>query len=224
MKTVYIPRGGTVAYENLTTEYLVVDGYLKVACDLKAKTISGSGFIEAGQVSADDIRMDDLESAGVVCRRLIAKRVETSELFASESAAVSCLLSADLGGCSWASATSTRCGLMRWSASNRRNGVCSGSCWRPACVPGGCGLPPPPRAWLTRISSRPRRKVIPSSIWMRRRSIGLRPDRSEQRAGSGCFLSCHYIEEGYENVTQITGKEYAEAGRASGPGLILHLG
>lgn len=95
MKTVYIPRGETVAYENLTTEYLVVDGYLKVACDLKAKTISGSGFIEAGQVSADDIRMDDLESAGVVCRRLIAKRVETSELFASESAAVSCLLSAD---------------------------------------------------------------------------------------------------------------------------------
>ena len=32
----------------------------------------------------------------MVCRRLIAKRVETSELFASESVAVSCLLSADL--------------------------------------------------------------------------------------------------------------------------------
>lgn len=94
MKTVYIPKGETVAYENLTTEHLVVDGYLKVACDLKAKTISG-GFIEAGQVSADDIRTDDLECASVACTRLIAKRVETSELFASESAAVSCLLSAD---------------------------------------------------------------------------------------------------------------------------------
>lgn len=95
MKTVYIPRGETVSYENLTTECLVVDGYLKVDCDLKAKTISGSGFIEASRVSADSIRTDDLEAVNVACARLIAKRVETSELFVSESAAVSCLLSAD---------------------------------------------------------------------------------------------------------------------------------
>ncbi len=94
MKTVYIPKGETVSYENLTTECLVVEGCLKVSCDLKAKTISG-GFIEAGRVSAGDIRADDLECASVACARLIAKRVETSELFASESAAVSCLLSAD---------------------------------------------------------------------------------------------------------------------------------
>lgn len=95
MKTMYIPKGETVSYENLTTDRLVVDGCLKVSCDLKVKTIGGSGFIEAGRVSADDIRVDDLESVSVVCRRLIAKRVETSELFASKSAAVSCLLSAD---------------------------------------------------------------------------------------------------------------------------------
>ena len=95
MKTVYIPHGETVSYENLTTERLVVKGCLKVSCDLKAKTISGGGFIEAGRVFADDIRADDLECASVACARLITKRVETSELFASESAAVSCLLSAD---------------------------------------------------------------------------------------------------------------------------------
>lgn len=89
------PHGETVSYENLTTERLVVKGCLKVSCDLKAKTISGGGFIEAGRVFADDIRADDLECASVACARLIAKRVETSELFASESAAVSCLLSAD---------------------------------------------------------------------------------------------------------------------------------
>lgn len=95
MKTVYIPKGETVSYENLTTECLVVERCLKVSCDLKAKKIIGSGFIEAGRVSAGDIRADDLECAGVACARLIAKRVETSELFASESAVVSCLLSAD---------------------------------------------------------------------------------------------------------------------------------
>lgn len=95
MKTVYVPRGETVTYENLTTERLVVEGCLNVSCGLKAKTISGGGFIEAGRVSAGDIRVDDLECASVACTQLIAKRVETSELFASESAAVSCLLSAD---------------------------------------------------------------------------------------------------------------------------------
>lgn len=95
MKNVYVPKGETVSYENLVTERLVVDGHLKVNCDLRAKKISGSGFIEAGRISADDIRMDDLEAVSVTCERLIAKRVETSELFASESAAVSCQLSAD---------------------------------------------------------------------------------------------------------------------------------
>jgi len=93
MKTVYIPKGETVSYETLETDRLVVKGCLKVAYGIKARTISGNGTITAGTVSADDIRVDDLEAASVVCQRLIAKRVQTPELFASESAAVSCFLS-----------------------------------------------------------------------------------------------------------------------------------
>ena len=93
MKTVYIPKGETVRYETLETDRLVVKGYLKVAYGVKARTISGGGVIIAGTVSADDIRVDDLEAASVTCQRLIAKRVQTPELFASESAAVSCFLS-----------------------------------------------------------------------------------------------------------------------------------
>ena len=93
MKNVYIPRGETVCYETLETDHLVVKGCLKVAYSLKAKTISGDGIIMAGTVSADDIRVDDLEAASVTCQRLIAKRVQTPELFAFESAAVSCFLS-----------------------------------------------------------------------------------------------------------------------------------
>ena len=38
MKNVYIPRGETVCYETLETDYLVVKGCLKVAHSLKAKT------------------------------------------------------------------------------------------------------------------------------------------------------------------------------------------
>lgn len=93
MKTVYIPKGETVRYETLETDRLVVKGCLKVAYGIKAKTISGGGMITAGTVSADDIRVDDLEAASVTCQRLIAKRVQTPELFAFESAAVSCFLS-----------------------------------------------------------------------------------------------------------------------------------
>ena len=93
MKTVYIPKGETVSYETLETDRLVVKGCLNVAYGIKAKTISGGGMITAGTVSADDIRVDDLEAASVTCQRLIAKRVQTPELFAFESAAVSCFLS-----------------------------------------------------------------------------------------------------------------------------------
>ncbi len=93
MKTVYIPKGETVRYETLATDRLVVKGCLKVTYGIKAKTISGGGMITAGTVSADDIQVDDLEAASVTCQRLIAKRVQTPELFAFESAAVSCFLS-----------------------------------------------------------------------------------------------------------------------------------
>ena len=93
MKTVYIPKGETVRYETLETDRLVVKGCLKVTYGIKARTISGGGMITASTVSADDIRADDLEAASVTCQRLIAKRVQTPELFAFESAAVSCFLS-----------------------------------------------------------------------------------------------------------------------------------
>lgn len=93
MKTIYIPKGETVSYETLETDRLVVKGCLKAAYGIKAKSISGGGVISAGTVSAGDIQVDDLEAGSVICQRLIAKRVQTPELFASERAAVSCFLS-----------------------------------------------------------------------------------------------------------------------------------
>lgn len=93
MKTVYIPKGETVSYETLETDRLVVKGCLKVTYALRARSISGGGIITAGTISADDIQADDLDAASVVCQRLTAKRVQTPELFASESAAVTCFLS-----------------------------------------------------------------------------------------------------------------------------------
>lgn len=94
MKTIYIPKGETVCYESLATERVVVKGCLMVSGDIKARFITGGGAIYAGAVFADGIRVDDLDAASVTCQRLIAKRVQTQQLIASESAAVSCCLAA----------------------------------------------------------------------------------------------------------------------------------
>lgn len=96
MKTVYIPKGETVSYETLSTENLVVKGCLVIEGSLKAKHISGSGVIHAGSISADHIKMNELESAMIACQRLIASRVSAAEIHASESMAVSCYLEAEL--------------------------------------------------------------------------------------------------------------------------------
>ena len=95
MKTMYIPRGQALNYDSLETEHLVVNGILNVAHSLKARTISGDGLILAGTVSADDICVREIEAASVYCLRLAARRVQAAEVFASESAAVSCYLCAD---------------------------------------------------------------------------------------------------------------------------------
>lgn len=94
MKTIYIPKGETIRYESLATEHLVVHGCLQVSCGITAKTITGYGTVHAGTVNADVIRVDDMDAGSIVCKRLLAKRVQSPEVFASESAAVSCFLSA----------------------------------------------------------------------------------------------------------------------------------
>mgnify|MGYP007098828595 CR=1 FL=1 len=94
MKTIYIPKGETVHYESLSTDHLIVEGTLEVTYGVVAKLIDGDGVIHAGTVEADIIRIRCIETARTVCRRLIAKVVESSEVFASESAVVSCFCSA----------------------------------------------------------------------------------------------------------------------------------
>lgn len=94
MKTVYIPKGEIVRYESLMTEHLVVHGCLQVTRGIKARTIAGSGTVRAGAVNADVIRVDDMDAGSIVCKRLLAKRVQSPEVYASESAAVSCFLAA----------------------------------------------------------------------------------------------------------------------------------
>ena len=78
MKTVYIPAGATYNYETLVTDDVIVHGHLHVMNGLKAKHISGRGFITAGEVSADIVGVTELECGTVICRRLLAQRVMNS--------------------------------------------------------------------------------------------------------------------------------------------------
>lgn len=94
MKTVYIPKGETVCYESLVTERVIVEGCLKITYGVNAKDICGHGVICAGTIEADTVCISSAEASSVICKRLIAKRVQVPEIFASESAAVSCFLSA----------------------------------------------------------------------------------------------------------------------------------
>lgn len=93
MKTVYIPSGESRSYEYLVTDNLIVNGHLNVVNGVKARSISGCGVITAGTVYCDVSTVDEIETTTVVCRRLMARRVSAAEVFASESAAVSCFLS-----------------------------------------------------------------------------------------------------------------------------------
>lgn len=93
MKTVYIPKGETVSYESLVTDRLVVKGCLKATYGVKARVICGNGVICAGAVEGDDVRIDSVEAASVICKRLLAKRVQAPEVFASDWAVVSCFIS-----------------------------------------------------------------------------------------------------------------------------------
>lgn len=95
MKTVYIPAGATYNYETLVTDDVIVHGHLHVTNGLKAKHISGRGFITAGEVSADVVDVTELECGTVICRRLLAQRVSCGEAMISESAAVSRFFSAE---------------------------------------------------------------------------------------------------------------------------------
>lgn len=94
MKTIYIPKGETAHYDQLYAERIIVDGCLRVNHSLDAKTIGGKGTIHAGKVSASTIRIGYLDACCVLCKRLMASRVDAPEVFASESVAVSCVLSA----------------------------------------------------------------------------------------------------------------------------------
>lgn len=94
MKTVYVPKGETVSFCDLATDHIVVKGHLLVSGDLTAKSISGPGSVEAGEICANRINVGELRSYQVRCDELTAGQAEVLEVFASQRIAVSSKLTA----------------------------------------------------------------------------------------------------------------------------------
>lgn len=105
MKTVYIPKGETVTFQNLETGRIVVKGSLHISGELNAKSISGPGSVSAGQICASMIRVGELEAGHVRCNELEAGQVEVYEVFASQHIAVSGRLTAGSVKTKWLAMT-----------------------------------------------------------------------------------------------------------------------
>ena len=158
MKTIYIPKGETVHYESLSTDHLIVEGTLEVTYGVVAKQIDGDGVIHAGTVEADIIRIRCIETARTVCRRLIAKVVESSEVFASESAVVSCFCSAAYVETGRLTVTISEIDEVKAKQIINlptRQRTLWGRCWRPCGVLSGCPclrILSTPTRWTHRIA------------------------------------------------------------------------
>lgn len=101
MKTVYVPKGETVSFCDLATDHIVVKGHLFITGDLTAKSISGPGSVEAGEICANRINVGELRSYHVRCDELTASQAEALEVFASQRIAVSGKLTARFVKTKW---------------------------------------------------------------------------------------------------------------------------
>jgi len=89
MKKVYIPRGEIVTHSCLYTGKVVVNGVLRVSGRISAKSIAGSGVIEAGEIVCDDLRADHITADFITARRIAANKLFVRfECRASEAVAV----------------------------------------------------------------------------------------------------------------------------------------
>lgn len=95
MKNLYIPKGKTLHYETLSCQNIVNDGVLVVDETIRARNISGKGFLDAGTISARHVAAMDIECAAIVGETLAAERVCAAEVTLSGPAVVSCYLEAE---------------------------------------------------------------------------------------------------------------------------------
>lgn len=75
MKKVYVPKGETVQFNELSTETVIVNGHLKVLGKLTAKRIQGKGTVEAIHVVSDTIAVDTLTVGHVTAQKIAVKKL-----------------------------------------------------------------------------------------------------------------------------------------------------
>jgi hypothetical protein len=94
-KTTYVPKGTELKLETLTCGNIVVNGSLQAAGGIRAKRISGNGFISANSVSADFVSADDIRADTIIADTLAAKRIAATEIHAAREVFASSCIRAD---------------------------------------------------------------------------------------------------------------------------------
>jgi hypothetical protein len=94
-KTTYIPKGTELRVKALTCENIVVNGSFRAEGAVRAKRISGKGFVSADSVSADFVSAGDICADTIVTDVLIAKRIEATEIYATHEILASSHIRAD---------------------------------------------------------------------------------------------------------------------------------
>lgn len=79
MKKLFVPRGESVSYEDIYTEDLVVNGYLKVDGAIHARHISGDGAIEASTITAETLVMGLVEAEVVTAGKIVVHSMTAPE-------------------------------------------------------------------------------------------------------------------------------------------------
>lgn len=93
-KTMYIPKGQGLAFDNVTCENLIVNGSLTVSGSIKAKHISGNGLIIADSISASSFSGYHMYAKIIVVDKIVANQVWADEIHAVHSMAVSSFIKA----------------------------------------------------------------------------------------------------------------------------------
>ena len=93
-KTIYIPKLKECRFDNLICEHIVVNGNLHVNGRLRAKHISGKGFIYAKWITAKSITAHTVDAGTIATDTLVAAFLNADEIHAARCMEVSSVITA----------------------------------------------------------------------------------------------------------------------------------
>ena len=93
-KTIYIPKGQECRFDSLTCGRVVVDGSLHVSGSLRARHISGKGFVYGKRITASTVAAHTVEAETIAADAVIAAHIAAADIRATRSVTAATLVTA----------------------------------------------------------------------------------------------------------------------------------